>query len=262
MEMLYNNQSQGVYLRSSARFSYFLTIFRIIMMKKQSSLLFLFCFLVWACGSEPKTDHSAPSNQEQAKTTDTKPAATSKRHIVFFGNSLTAAYGLDPSEGFVGVLQDRIDSLGLPYRTVNAGLSGETTAGGNSRVEWILDQQAIDIFILELGGNDGLRGIDPADSYKNLKSIIEKVKAKDDDIQIVLAGMEAPPNMGPEFTTEFRQNYARLAKEYDLPLIPFLLDKVGGVPELNLEDGIHPTAKGHRIVAENIWKVLAPLLDA
>lgn len=223
--------------------------------------MFLFGFLVWACGSEPKTDAPAPTNKQETKITETKPATNTKRHIVFFGNSLTAAYGLDPSEGFVGVLQDRLDSLGLPYRTVNAGLSGETTAGGNSRVDWILDQQDIDIFILELGGNDGLRGIDPSDSYKNLKSIIEKVKAKDEQIQIVLAGMEAPPNMGPEFTTEFRRNYSRLAEEYKLPLIPFLLDKVGGIAKLNLEDGIHPTAEGHRIVAENIWVILAPLLQ-
>ncbi len=189
-----------------------------------------------------------------------KETASPKQNILFFGNSLTAAYGVDPADGFVGVLQKRLDSLALPYRTINSGNSGETTAGGNSRIDWVLSQQNFNIFILELGGNDGLRGISPEDSYRNLKSIIDKVLAKDSTTQIVLSGMEAPPNMGKEFTSAFRGNYRRLAKEYELPLIPFLLDGVGGIPELNLADGIHPTEKGHRIVAENIWEVLSPLL--
>ncbi len=230
-------------------------------MKKITISLLFFSLLIWSCGGEssPKNTPSAAPKLETAE----KPQAakTALKHVLFFGNSLTAAYGLDPSEGFEGLIQQKMEEMKWPYRTINAGLSGETTAGGNSRVDWILEQQAIDIFILELGGNDGLRGIDPADSYKNLKSIIEKVKAKDENITIVLAGMEAPPNMGAAFTKEFRENYSRLAKEYDLALIPFLLDKVGGVAALNQKDGIHPTAEGHKIVAETIWKVLEPLLE-
>ncbi len=230
-------------------------------MKKNSISLLFFSLLIWACGGE-NTPQSTTSTAPQSTRAEKPQAPKSKvKHILFFGNSLTAAYGLDPSEGFEGLTQQKIEQMDLPYRTINAGLSGETTAGGNSRVDWILEQQAIDIFILELGGNDGLRGIDPKDSYKNLKSIIEKVKAKDENITIVLAGMEAPPNMGAAFTAEFRANYSRLAKEYDLALIPFLLDQVGGVAKLNQKDGIHPTAEGHKIVAETIWKVLGPLLE-
>ncbi len=230
-------------------------------MKKNTICLLFFSLLIWSCGGE-SSPQKAPSAAPKSETAEKKQATqTAVKHVLFFGNSLTAAYGLDPSEGFEGLIQQKIEDLKLPYRTINAGLSGETTAGGNSRVDWILEQQAIDVFILELGGNDGLRGIDPADSYKNLKSIIEKVKAKDENITIVLAGMEAPPNMGAAFTKEFRENYSRLAKEYDLALIPFLLDKVGGVAELNQKDGIHPTAEGHKIVAETIWKVLEPLLE-
>lgn len=230
------------------------------MMKNFSQLIVLLFVLLAACNSKPEKVANIINTPAQANIPAEEKKSNTKKHILFFGNSLTAAYGLDPSEGFVGLIQDRLDSLNLDYQTVNAGLSGETTAGGNSRVDWILDQQPIDIFVLELGGNDGLRGIDPQDSYKNLKSIIEKVQAKDKTIKIVLAGMEAPPNMGAAFTSAFRQNYKRLAKEYDLALIPFLLDKVGGVPELNLKDGIHPTAEGHKIVAENIWEVLEGVL--
>ena len=230
-------------------------------MKRTFPLFFLFLLGWMACDtdSSPEAPRNQPATSDMEKTTEA--TTTSHRYILFFGNSLTAAYGLDPSEGFVGAIQERLDSLDLPYKTVNAGLSGETTAGGNSRVDWILEQQRdLAIFVLELGGNDGLRGINPEDSYKNLQSIIDKVKSKDPNIQILLAGMEAPPNMGPEFTAQFRSNYRRLAKTNNLPLIPFLLEGVGGVPELNLEDGIHPTAEGHKIVAENIWKVLEGML--
>ena len=231
-------------------------------MKRNIGILLMFSLLIWACGSEPSGQNTAKPAPKKESQEIPQASKTSKKNILFFGNSLTAAYGLDPSEGFVGIIGRKLEAANLPYYTVNSGNSGETTAGGNSRIDWVLEQQSdIDIFILELGGNDGLRGIDPKDSYKNLKSIIDKVKAKDPNIKIVLAGMEAPPNMGPEFTAAFRGNYKRLAEEYQLPLIPFLLDGVGGIPELNLEDGIHPTIEGHKIVAENIWKILNPLLE-
>lgn len=218
-----------------------------------------FCF---SCGPE-KTDNQVQDKAENppAMTTPAEPKE-SRKTIVFFGNSLTAGYGLTPEEkGFVSLIQDRIDSLGYPYQAINSGLSGETTAGGNSRIDWILERQKIDIFVLELGGNDGLRGIAPEASEKNLQHIIEKVRAKYPNVKIILAGMEAPPNMGDNFTTAFRTMYPRLSKQHKTALIPFLLDGVGGIPSLNQKDGIHPTAEGHRILADNIWKTLQPMLE-
>ena len=187
--------------------------------------------------------------------------AETRKNIIFFGNSLTAAYGLeDLSKGFVGLIQDRIDSLGLPYRCINAGLSGETTAGGKGRVDWVIDQQPFDIFILELGGNDALRGIQPDDGIKNLQSIIDKVKAKSPSVKIILAGMEAPRNMGNTYLKAFHEMYPTLAKKNNTLLIPFILEGVGGIAELNQKDGIHPTEAGNKIVAETIWGVLKPIL--
>ena len=180
--------------------------------------------------------------------------------IVFFGNSLSAGYGLDPSQGFVGLFEKRIDSLEYDYKVINAGLSGETTAGGNNRVDWILDRQKVDIFVLELGGNDMLRGVDFEQSYENLQSIITKVKTKYPSAKIVLAGMLAPPNLGNQYTTGFKEMYPQLAKINDTKLIPFLLDGVAGDATLNLPDGIHPNVEGHQIVLENIWSILQPLL--
>ncbi len=227
---------------------------------KNTAFLLSFLFLItYACDTLAPEQNVQNSLVEETTTKSKKPTQNNKKTIVFFGNSLSAAYGIEPSQGFVGLTAQRIDSLGLPYEIVNAGLSGETTAGGKTRIEWIL-RQPVDIFILELGGNDALRGIDPDDSYKNLKFIIEKVKEKYPSAKIVLAGMEAPPNLGTDFTSKFHQMYPRLAKEYDASLIPFLLDGVGGIAELNLPDGIHPTPKGHKIVAANIWTVLKDLL--
>ena len=224
---------------------------------------YLFVFLSFAllsCGgdtttTEKKSTTTAPKTTETAPT----PVVDKKKTIVFFGNSLTAAYGLDPSQGFVGLIGERIDSLGLNYKVVNAGLSGETSAGGNSRIDWIL-RQKIDIFVLELGANDGLRGTSIAETSKNLAAILQKVKTKYPEVKILICAMEALPNMGEKFTAEFRGIFTNLAKENDATLIPFFLSNVGGIPELNQADGIHPTAKGHRIVAENIWTVLKEVL--
>jgi acyl-CoA thioesterase-1 len=150
--------------------------------------------------------------------------------------------------------------LGLPYRCINAGLSGETTAGGNDRVDWLISQQPVDIFILELGGNDALRGINPDASIKNLQSIINKVRAKYPSVKILLAGMEAPRNMGNTYINDFRKMYPALSQKNNVPLIPFILEGVGGVAELNQKDGIHPTEEGNAIIAETVWKSLTPLL--
>lgn len=181
--------------------------------------------------------------------------------IVFFGDSLTAGYGLDDpaSEAYPALIGKMITDAGLPGRVVNAGLSGETTAGGLRRVDWIL-RQPIDVFVLALGGNDGLRGIEPAVTRANLQGIIDKVRAKYPAAKIVLAGMQMPPAMGPDYAREFGAIYPDLAAKNHLPLIPFLLAGVGGRPELNQPDHIHPTAAGAVIVANNVWQVLRPLL--
>jgi len=197
--------------------------------------------------------------QNEATQNPSQVAQVAKKNIVFFGNSLTAAYQLSPEQGFTEILQRRIDSLGLPYTCVNAGLSGETTADGVNRIDWVL-QQPVDIFVLELGGNDMLRGLPIAESKKNLQGMLDKVKAKYPACKIVVAGMLAPPNLGAVYTDAFRDMYPGLAKKNEATLIPFLLDGVGGVPSLNLPDGIHPNPEGQKIVAENVWKVLKPLL--
>ena len=187
------------------------------------------------------------------------PERSAVKTIVFFGNSLTAGYGLEPTEAFPALIQKKIDSLKLPYKVINAGVSGETSAGGNGRIEWIL-QQPVDVFVLELGGNDGLRGIPTAETRRNLQAIIDKVKAKYPDAKIVIAGMQMPPNMGHLYTSEFRNIFLDLARKNNIALIPFLLQGVGGEAKLNLEDGIHPTAEGHKILAENVWDMLEGIL--
>ncbi|CAN5432460.1 arylesterase [soil metagenome] len=185
--------------------------------------------------------------------------AQNQKSVLFFGDSITAGYGLDEEQAYPALIQQKIDSLGMEHKVVNAGLSGETTAGGARRVDWIL-QQEIDVFILGLGGNDGLRGIDPENTRENLQTIIEKVREKNPDITIVLAGMEAPPNLGEQYTSRFRQVFADIAEENDLIFIPFLLEDVAAVRELNQPDGIHPTAEGQQIIADNLWEVIKPLL--
>lgn len=186
-------------------------------------------------------------------------ATVKKKTIVFFGNSLTAGYGLSPSQAFPAIIQKKIDSLDLPYQVVNAGVSGETSSGGKTRIDWIL-RQPVDVFVLELGANDGLRGIPLSATRENLQAIVDKVKAKNPGVKLLFAGMQIPPNMGQQYTTEFKNIYTELSKKNEMALVPFLLEGVGGEPELNQEDGIHPTAEGHRIVAANLWRELEKLL--
>ncbi len=187
--------------------------------------------------------------------------AAEPRTLVFFGDSLTAGYGLDDpaSEAYPALIQQKLDAARLPWRVINAGLSGETTAGGLRRVEWTLRSPA-DVFVLALGANDGLRGIEPAVSRANLQGIINRVRARCPAAVIVLAGMQMPPTMGERYAREFAAIYADVARENHLALIPFLLAGVGDQAELNQPDGIHPTARGHAVVAENVWLVLRPLL--
>ena len=208
--------------------------------------LFLGLGLLSSCGSSTTQETVTATETEKTET------QTAQKTILFFGNSLTAGYGIDQEDAFAGLTQDRIDSLGLNYRVINGGLSGETTAGGLSRLDWFLEDEPA-IFVLELGGNDGLRGILPAESKRNLIGIIDKVHAKYPETKIILAGMQIPPNMGQEYTEEFKSIYPEVAAEKNVTLIPFLLENVGGIPELNLPDGIHPTEEGHKIVFETIW---------
>jgi acyl-CoA thioesterase I len=181
--------------------------------------------------------------------------------LLFFGDSLTAGLGLeDPSaQAFPALIQKKIDDAGLPWRVVNAGLSGETSAGGLRRVDWIL-RQRVEVFVLELGGNDGLRGLPPETTRANLQAIIDRVREKSPATKIVLAGIAAPPNMGADFTRAFAAIFPELAEKNGVALILFLLEGVGGRPELNQPDGIHPNVQGHAIVAETVWTVLKPLL--
>ena len=225
-------------------------------MKKGPTIIAsLIIMLFSSCTDNKKPTASDQNNIPKESTTNIK-----KKTIIFYGNSLTAGFGVSPSEAFPAIIQKKIDSLGLPYNVVNAGVSGETSSGGKTRIDWIL-REPVDIFILELGANDGLRGTPLSETKKNLQDIIDKVKEKYPGSKLVFAGMEIPPNMGQEYTTEFRNIYSDLAAKNKMTLIPFLLEGVGGEPELNQADGIHPTAEGHIIVAENVWKELQKLLQ-
>ena len=186
-------------------------------------------------------------------------ADRSPKLIMFFGDSLTAGYGLSLERAFPAIVQRKIDEKGYNYKVVNAGVSGETSAGGLSRINWIL-KEPIDIFVLELGANDGLRGLPVSQTKRNLQQIINKVKARNPEVEIIIAGMMMPPNLGNEYASEFQQIFPELAKENDAHLIPFLLQDVAGDKKLNLNDGIHPNDQGHQMVAQNVWEVLKPLL--
>lgn len=183
-----------------------------------------------------------------------------RRAILFFGDSLTAGYGIGTERAYPALIQAKIDSLKWPFEVINAGLSGETSAAGLRRIDWILRRE-IDILVLELGANDGLRGIELESTKKNLQGIIDRTKKKYPHVQVVLAGMQIPPNLGTDYSARFRDLFPELAKKNKAQLIPFLLEGVGGVAELNLPDGVHPTAQGHEVVAQNVWQVLKPLLD-
>jgi acyl-CoA thioesterase-1 len=217
----------------------------------------IFLLLLTSGCSNNNTD--ANHNKEKTINKNSTKTTQAVKTIIFFGNSLTAGFGLDPSEAFPALIQQKIDSSHLHYKVVNAGVSGETSSGGNSRVDWIL-KQPVDVFILELGANDGLRGIPVTETRKNLQSIIDKVKARYPQAKLVLAGMQVPPNMGHAYASQFRNIFSELAMHNQMALVPFLLEGVGGIRELNLPDGIHPTPEGHKIVANNVWNILKDVL--
>lgn len=222
------------------------------------SLTLVLLFLITACGNSDKKEKSSAKDSKESSQVSSD--AQNRKNILFFGNSLTAGYGLEEGQAFPELIQKKIDSLGLNYQVINAGLSGETTAAGKNRIDWVL-KQGVDIFVLELGANDGLRGIPLSETRQNLKAIIDIVREKNPEVKIILAGMQIPPNMGKEYTEKFKNIFPEIAEEKQVHLIPFLLKDVAGKPELNQEDGIHPTAEGDKIVAENVWKVLKPLLE-
>jgi acyl-CoA thioesterase-1 len=180
--------------------------------------------------------------------------------ILFFGDSLTAGYGLSTEEAFPALIEKQLVKKGKKVTVVNAGLSGETSAGGLSRIDWIL-KQPVEIFVLELGANDALRGLPLDQTRKNLQAIIDKVRTKYPKTKIVLAGMMVPPNLGNEYTNQFQKMFPDIAKKNNATLIPFLLQGVAGDEKLNQADGIHPTAEGHRIVAATVSKFIEPLLN-
>ena len=207
-----------------------------------------------ACNSTP------PAAEKTTAAAAAAPAPDTKKRILFFGNSITAGYGVEPEQAFPALIGQKLDSAKLNYEAINAGLSGETTAGGRSRVGWVL-RQPVAVFVLELGGNDGLRGLPLTATRQNLQGIIDTVRRRSPGAQIVLAGMQIPPNLGQSYAADFKKLYQEISDRNHLVLIPFLLAGVGGDAKLNQRDGIHPTPAGHRIVARTVWGTLQPLLE-
>lgn len=207
-----------------------------------------------ACGNEqpaaraPERDSTAPAPAETRPT------------LVFLGTSITAGLGLDPGQAYPALIQRRIDSLDLDYQVINAGVSGETSAGALQRIGWLLRRRPA-FLVIETGANDGLRGQDPGAIKANIQAIVDSVRTRSPGTRIVLTGMQALPNMGSSYVRRFVAIYPELARENDLPFVPFVLEGVGGVDSLNQADGIHPTPQGQRVVADNVWAVLRPLLN-
>lgn len=212
-----------------------------------------------ACGgSETKPADTAQVPVESTTVVPTQ-ATDPRVRVLFVGTSLTAGLGIDPNSAYPAVIQQMADSNGLAVHVVNAGLSGETSAGALRRVDWLL-RDVPDVVVIETGANDGLRGLDPDTTSANIVGIISKVRAVNPEARLLLAQMEAPPNLGPQYTRRFRDLFLTVAADQAVTLIPFFLDGVAGVPSLNQADGIHPTEAGARIAARNMWRTLAPVL--
>jgi len=233
-----------------------------IQTRKYTILLCLSALILMLLAScKDKQEEVKEVAQEKINETkqSTNTSKNNKKVILCFGNSLTAGYGLDEPQAWPSLLQNKIDSLNMDYTVVNAGLSGETSAGGLSRIDWVLNQN-VDVFFLELGANDMLRGLDVTSTYNNLKGILDKVEAKYPGIPIVIAGMYAPPSMGPNYEQSFNKIFPDLAKSYNAKLIPFFLEKVAGIDSLNLPDHKHPNAKGQKLVLETVWASMENIL--
>ena len=234
-------------------------------------------FFLAACGGEEsatrgvvqgapaeasETGDAEPAPAEASSPEDKAPSedeGSSRPAIVVLGDSLTAGYGISADQAFPALLQERIDAAGLEYSIVNAGVSGDTTAGGRRRLAWVLDGQDVAVLVVALGGNDGLRGLPVAEMRANLEAIVDEAKAR--GIAVMLTGMEAPPNHGPRYTDAFRAVFPEIAERRELAFYPFLLTGVAGDAELNQADGIHPNPEGARRIAEELWPHLEPLLS-
>ena len=221
--------------------------------------LVLFCLALFAC-SDTARDTTAPASAPTVETSQptTSPVDDNSLKLVFLGDSLTAGLGLDEADAHPAVLEDLLLAAGYDVRVVNAGVSGDTTAGGLRRLDWLLRQEP-DVLVISLGANDGLRALPIEDSEANLRAIVRR--AREAGVRVLLTGMRVPPNYGPDYAERFAALFPRLADELDVPLVDFLLEGVGGMPELNQADGIHPTAEGQRRVAENLLPALRALLD-
>jgi len=232
-------------------------------------LLLVSMFTIAGCGSadeaDPPSRESPAEGPAEAPTTQVPDAdrdmAADEVHVLVLGNSIAAGLGLSPDDSFPALLQDRAEARGWPVQVTNAGVSGDTSAGGLSRIDWLLDDR-VDILIIELGGNDGLRGLDPRVTRENLGQIIETAREKQPSIKIILGSMQIPPNMGQEYTARFRGVYQEVAATYDVPRVPIVPDDLASVSDYIQDDGIHPTAEGQELIASNVWETLGPMLEA
>lgn len=216
-------------------------------------ILWILAAVLGACEAPPERYDVVRSGSREGSS------SAEQSVVLFLGTSLTAGSGVAVDEAYPALIQEKIDSAGLGYRVVNAGVSGETAAGGLRRIDWLL-QEAVAVLVLELGANDGMRGNPPDTLRANLQEIIDRTRRAHPDARVVIAGMEAPPNLGERYTRAFREVFVNVARENDATLIGFLLKGVAGFPELNQPDGIHPTPAGHRRMAETVWEVLGPVL--
>ncbi|MBP6821756.1 MAG: arylesterase [Acidobacteria bacterium] len=234
--------------------------FQILNFKSRILILLALTMISPACQQTTKPTEQAASGRMTTPAPATiSTSADDLPAIVAFGDSLTAGYGLSDDQSYTTLLQRKLDENGYRYRLVNAGVSGDTSAGGARRIDWALQSGNVKVLILELGGNDGLRGLPVADLKRNLELIIQRAQSA--GVTVILAGMEAPPNFGADYTRDFRQVFRDLAKQYKTPFIPFVLEGIGGNPKLNQPDGIHPNAEGEKVMTENVWRVLEPQLS-
>jgi acyl-CoA thioesterase-1 len=212
------------------------------------------------CGGTSSRSTPAPGDAP-VPSPDPPRAAASVPVILFVGTSLTAGYGLDPADAYPARIQEKLDAAGLRYRVVNAGVSGETSAGARRRIDWLM-AQPVSILVVETGANDGLRGLDPQDARANIQAIFDRAKRQVPPPRLMLIGMAAPPNLGSRYARAFSLIYPELARENGAVLVPFLLEGVAGIPRLNLPDGVHPTPEGHRMMADTVWRYLQPMLKS
>jgi len=207
----------------------------------------------------PKDNTSVAKATRSAAAVDSNAVSIRTPVVLFFGTSLTAGLGLDPEQAYPTLIEKKARAEGVPIKVVNAGLSGETTAGAVRRIDWVL-RTPVDLVVIEGGANDALRGLAPEDARANLEQLIAAVRAKQPQARIALVQMEAPPNYGVSYTRSFHAIYPEVAKKDNVTLLPFLLDGVAGIPRLNQPDGVHPNLTGEQIVADNVWKALKPMV--